>query len=74
MFDGLDESFDTLSDGMDNKLKRAATYFEFDPEEIENDEYYAFRPDVSFKLGMTYDTKVCTVLHLRYLCLVLSLS
>ncbi|XVE79390.1 hypothetical protein DITRI_Ditri14bG0054700 [Diplodiscus trichospermus] len=53
---GLDESFNTLSDGKDGKLKKAATYFEFDPEEIEKDDY-AFRPDVSFQSGMTYDIK-----------------
>ncbi|KAL6967684.1 hypothetical protein U1Q18_033491 [Sarracenia purpurea var. burkii] len=55
--DGLDESFNTLSDGMDGKLKKEATYFEFDPDEIEEDDYYAFRPDVTFRTGMTYETK-----------------
>ncbi|THG14584.1 hypothetical protein TEA_004990 [Camellia sinensis var. sinensis] len=54
--DGLDESFNTLSDGMDGKLKKAATYFEYDPEEIAKDDY-AFRPDVTFRPGTTYDTK-----------------
>lgn len=56
--DDLDESFDTLSDGMDGKLQKAAMYFEFDWEEVEKDGY-AFRPDVSFKPGMTYEVKVC---------------
>ena len=56
--DGLDESFNTLSDGMDGKLKKAATYFEFDPDEIDKDDY-AFRPDVTFQSGMTYELKVC---------------
>ncbi|XP_044482214.1 uncharacterized protein LOC123208761 isoform X1 [Mangifera indica] len=54
--DGLDDSFDTLSDGMDGKLQKAATYFEFDPEEIAKDDY-AYRPDVSFQPGMTYTIK-----------------
>lgn len=53
--DGLDESFSTLSDGMDGKLKKAATYFTHS-DEI-RDEDYAFRPDVSFKPGMTYEPK-----------------
>ncbi|KAJ9698692.1 hypothetical protein PVL29_007652 [Vitis rotundifolia] len=54
--DGLDESFNTLSDGMDGKLKKEATYFEFNPDEIEQEDY-AFRPDVGFKPGMTYEPK-----------------
>lgn len=56
--DGLDESFNSLSDGLDGKLKKAATYFEYDPEEIEKDDY-AFRPDVPFQTGNTYKLKVC---------------
>ncbi|PIN26829.1 hypothetical protein CDL12_00416 [Handroanthus impetiginosus] len=54
--DGLDEGYKTLSDGMDYKLKKAATYFEFDPDEVSREDY-AFRPDVNFSAGMTYDTK-----------------
>ncbi|XVF19856.1 hypothetical protein REPUB_Repub11eG0147000 [Reevesia pubescens] len=54
--DGLDESFNTLSDGMDGKLKKAAAYFEFDVDEVQKDGY-SFRPDVSFQSGMTYDVK-----------------
>ncbi|XVF46756.1 hypothetical protein PTKIN_Ptkin03bG0054000 [Pterospermum kingtungense] len=54
--DGLDESFSTLSDGMDGKLKKAATDFEYDTEEIVKDDY-AFRPDVSFQSGNTYELK-----------------
>ncbi|KAL5710248.1 hypothetical protein ACHQM5_020837 [Ranunculus cassubicifolius] len=54
----LDESFSTLSDGMDGKLKNAAkSYFEHDFEEIENDEFYTFRPDMKAQMGDTYDTK-----------------
>lgn len=60
--DGLDDSFDTLSDGMDGKLQKAATYFEFDPEEIAKDDY-AYRPDVSFQPGTTYTIKVCKVVY-----------
>lgn len=53
--DGLD-SLSTLSDGLDGKLKKAATYFEFDPDEILKDDY-AFRPDMSLRPGMSYETK-----------------
>ncbi|XP_043691330.1 uncharacterized protein LOC122642015 [Telopea speciosissima] len=56
LLDGLDESFNTLSDGMDGKLKKAATYFEYDPEEISKEDY-SFRPDVTLRPGMTYTTK-----------------
>ncbi|XP_042486634.1 uncharacterized protein LOC122066875 isoform X2 [Macadamia integrifolia] len=56
LLDGLDESFNTLSDGMDGKLKKAATYFEYDTEEIAKEDY-SFRPDVTFRPGMTYTPK-----------------
>ncbi|GMH07369.1 hypothetical protein Nepgr_009209 [Nepenthes gracilis] len=56
VLDGLDESFSTLSDGMEGKLKKAAAYFEFNPEEIEQDDY-TFRPDMNFQWGMTYEPK-----------------
>lgn len=49
MMEGLDTS---LMDGMDDKLKRAATNFQVS-DEIENDDY-AFRPDVTFVEGATY--------------------
>ncbi|KAG5567008.1 hypothetical protein RHGRI_002539 [Rhododendron griersonianum] len=54
--DGLDDSFSSLSDGMDAKLKKEARYFEFDDNEIEKEDY-AFRPDKNFRRGETYDTK-----------------
>ncbi|KAK2974620.1 hypothetical protein RJ640_025914 [Escallonia rubra] len=54
--DGLDESFSTLSDGMDGKLKEAATFFELDEHELEKDDY-CYRPDMHFTPGMTYETK-----------------
>ncbi|XP_061336541.1 uncharacterized protein LOC133283663 [Gastrolobium bilobum] len=56
MMHGLGEGFDTLSDGMDGKLKNAATYFEFDPEEIEKEDY-SFRYDSTFWPGSTYSGK-----------------
>uniref|UniRef100_A0A2P2JIS1 30S ribosomal protein S18-like n=1 Tax=Rhizophora mucronata TaxID=61149 RepID=A0A2P2JIS1_RHIMU len=56
MLDGLDDGLNTLSDGMDGKLKKVATYFEFDPEEVEKDDY-SFRPDMNFINGSTYDIK-----------------
>lgn len=55
----LEDNFDTLSDGMDGKLKKASTYFEVDPDEIEKDDY-AFRADMSFRPGSTYTVKVCS--------------
>ncbi|KAG9142027.1 hypothetical protein Leryth_009377 [Lithospermum erythrorhizon] len=55
-FDDLDVSFTSLSDGVDTKLMNAARYFEYDSEEVEKDDY-AFRPDVTFRLGDTYEPK-----------------
>ncbi|KAJ1427591.1 Ribosomal protein S18 [Sesbania bispinosa] len=43
----LEQSFDTLSDGMDGKLKDAAQYFEIDEEEADKDDY-SFRYDTTF--------------------------
>ncbi|KAI3680739.1 hypothetical protein L6452_35514 [Arctium lappa] len=54
--DGLDESFTSLTDGMDGKLKDAATYFEYDVDEVKKDDY-KFRSDVTFWSGNTYDAK-----------------
>lgn len=56
---GLDDNLNTLSDGMDGKLKKASTYFEFDREEIVKDDY-TFRADMSFKPGSTYEIKACS--------------
>ncbi|KAJ0974391.1 hypothetical protein J5N97_016356 [Dioscorea zingiberensis] len=50
--DGLGDSFDTLSDGMDSKLKKAARTFVCS-DEIQNEDY-SFRPDVTFRPGTTY--------------------
>lgn len=55
--DGLDESFDTLSDGMDGKLKEEARYFEFDLDEVEKD-HYACRADMTFWPRNTCEIKV----------------
>ncbi|XP_031477819.1 uncharacterized protein LOC116248921 isoform X2 [Nymphaea colorata] len=49
------ETFDTLSDGMDGKLKKAAMSYPYS-DEIKNDDY-AFRPDVNFRQGVTYTVK-----------------
>ena len=38
---------------MDGKLKNAAIYFEFDPDEIEKEDY-SFRYDATFWPGSTY--------------------
>ncbi|KAH7653377.1 Ribosomal protein S18 protein [Dioscorea alata] len=50
--DGLSESVDTLSDGMDSKLKKAARTF-IVSDEIQNEDY-SFRPDMTFRPGSTY--------------------
>ncbi|KAK4794014.1 hypothetical protein SAY86_012008 [Trapa natans] len=52
----VDFIHDTLDDGMDNKLKREATYFEYDSEECDEEDY-SFRPDMNFQPGTTYDVK-----------------
>lgn len=63
VFQNLDdvEIFDTLSDEMDGKLKKAAMSYPYN-DEIKSDDY-AFRPDVSFRQGMTYTIKVCIHEH-----------
>ncbi|KAM7466973.1 hypothetical protein LguiB_014535 [Lonicera macranthoides] len=43
----LDETFNTLSDGVDEKLKKAVTNFDIDVEEMEKDDF-TFSPDVEF--------------------------
>ncbi|KAI0488157.1 hypothetical protein KFK09_027984 [Dendrobium nobile] len=58
--DGQGEGFDTLSDGMDSKLKKAANTFAF-TDEIKDDDY-KFRPDVTFRPGTTY-----TLRNVRFL-------
>ncbi|KAJ8505258.1 hypothetical protein OPV22_006144 [Ensete ventricosum] len=55
IIDGISDSFNSLSDGMDEKLKEAARTFVFS-DEI-HDENYKFRPDVTFYPGMTYTTR-----------------
>ncbi|XP_004494819.1 uncharacterized protein [Cicer arietinum] len=54
--DDLEQTFDTLSDGMDGKLNNAARYFEFDPDEIDKEDY-SFRYDTTFHRGSTYTLK-----------------
>lgn len=56
-WDSLKDIHDTLDDGMDNKLKREATYFEYDSEECDQEDY-SFRPDMNFQPGTTYEVKV----------------
>lgn len=60
IIDGISDSFNSLSDGMDEKLKEAARTFVFS-DEI-HDENYKFRPDVTFYPGMTYTTRVRGIL------------
>lgn len=56
---GFGESFDSLQDGMDEKLEKVAQTFAF-TDEIQNDDY-AFRPDVNFFPGTTYTTRVSII-------------
>lgn len=52
------EDYDSEDDEMDDKLRSASCYFEFDPDEVEEDGY-TFRPDSNFPVGSTYSIKVC---------------
>ncbi|XP_074289899.1 uncharacterized protein LOC141615481 isoform X1 [Silene latifolia] len=52
-FGGDNNSLTTLPDGMEGKLKQAATYFEVDPQEIAADDY-TYRSDMNLKPKMTY--------------------
>lgn len=52
---GQIEGFDTLSDGMDLKLKSAANTFTYSDEIFQSD--YQFRPDVTFYPGTNYTLK-----------------
>lgn len=56
ILDGLHESFNTLQDGMDGKLMDAASYFEWNPEEVDKDDF-SFRPDMNFSPHMSYEPK-----------------
>lgn len=42
---------------MDGKLKEAASYFQLDPEEVGKEDY-AYRADMNFWPGNTYELKV----------------
>jgi len=73
----LEENYDTLADGMDGLLKNAATYFEFDDEEIDKEDY-AFRYDANFPRFTTYELKASCIAmpiflgyHFLYLSLIL---
>ncbi|KAI4373054.1 hypothetical protein MLD38_011222 [Melastoma candidum] len=53
---GFDDRFTTLSDDMDGKLEKAARYFEYDSEEVMDDNY-SYRPDMNLQPDMTYEPK-----------------
>lgn len=53
---GPDEGSDTLSDGMDEELEEAASFFEVDEEEFDKEDY-SFRPDMNFRQGDTYELR-----------------
>lgn len=55
---GDDVSHSSLLDGMEGRLKEAAKYFEFNPDEIAQEDY-TYRTDMNFKSGMTYIPEVC---------------
>lgn len=56
-FDEEGEGFDSLSDGMDEELKKSCRGFFKHSDEI-YEEDYAFRPDVHFREGDTYTVNV----------------
>ena len=51
MWNGWDEGFDPLTDGLDEKLDEGARYFEYDSEEVDEDGY-SFRYDVDLGRAM----------------------
>lgn len=53
---GFGDGLSTVMDGFNSKLKEAGKYFEFDPNEVTQDDY-TFRPDMNFRTGMTYTTE-----------------
>ncbi|GJS47503.1 hypothetical protein Tco_0597624 [Tanacetum coccineum] len=53
LMDGLDDSFKSLTHGLHGILKDAVTYFEYDVNEVEKEDY-KFRPDVTFWPGPLY--------------------
>lgn len=55
--DGVDEGFNSLSDGMDGKLKKHAQYFEFNHDEVEQDNF-AFIPDTARRNALSDQLKV----------------
>ncbi|KAF6153652.1 hypothetical protein GIB67_027519 [Kingdonia uniflora] len=57
IFDGLDENCTTLSDGMDGKLKKAATNFEFDPQETKGYDGFSKGPNKPFSSRMSFQPK-----------------
>jgi ribosomal protein S18 len=56
ILDGLHQSFNSLQDGMEGRLMDAASYFEWNPEEVDDDNY-TFRADMNIHPHMTYETK-----------------
>ena len=55
-FGGSMDGFDSLNDGMNEKLDDAARTFHM-TDEVEDDDY-DFRPDVNYRRGSTYSVKV----------------
>lgn len=55
--DGVDEGFNSFSDGMDGKLKKHAQYFEFNHDEVEQDDS-AFIPDTTTRNALSHQLKV----------------
>ena len=51
--------FSNIGDSFEDSMKEAATYFEFDRNEI-NQEDFSYRADMNFRTGMTYNPEVCS--------------
>lgn len=57
--DDQEDFYNTLNDGVDEKLKEAA-FFDIDEDEVEEEDY-TYRPDINIEEGMVFDTKILDV-------------
>lgn len=63
--------FDSLHDGLSDRLANLARNFQMEEDEDEDDEWeddeFEFRPDVQFKRGSTYSLRVSSSLVCQYI-------
>lgn len=63
--------FDSLHDGLSDRLANLACNFQMEEDEDEDDEWeddeFEFRPDVQFKRGSTYSLRVSSSLVCQYI-------